>query len=305
MMCTEYQYEDANENIVVYRDEGINTEEYENAMYGNLMKTHSEEETEVKCNVALCANDIVSLERKKKQPMKNVHNVSQSDTLLNENPTGNSFNNLTTMEQGTTDDDDENESWKAWTMEMLMVYFDISMTTMNGPEQMREDYKKFLYTRATHSNHLIQYHMQQILERQKVVNEYRSMTMEGMGLTPIESNLHKNIPVVISQIIQMIEVDNFWNLKTFEAVLTDLRRRWDEVIHKQKDVSTHCTENSETNDEMEGIEVIRLCSKNLTRNSEFHDGTESTNQGTQDKMKSKTIARMESKNQAWKIQANS
>ena len=212
--------------------------------------------------------------------MNNVHNVSQSDTLLNENPTGNSFNNLTTMVQGTTDDDDENESWKAWTMEMLMVYFDISMTTMNGPEQMREDYKKLLYTRATHSNHLIQYHMQQILERQKVVNEYRSMTMEGMGLTPIESNLQKIIPVVISQIIQMIEVDNFWNLKTFEAVLTDLRRRWDEVIHKQKDVSTHCTENSETNDEMEGIEVIRLCSKNQTSNSEFHDGTESTNQGT-------------------------
>ena len=51
----------------MYRDEGINTEEYENAMYGNLMKTHSEEETEVKCNVALCANGIVSLERKKKQ----------------------------------------------------------------------------------------------------------------------------------------------------------------------------------------------------------------------------------------------
>ena len=65
--------------------------------------------------------------------------------------------------------------------------------------------------------------------------------------------------------MQMIEVDNFWHLKTFEAVLTDLQRRWDDRIHEQKDVSTHCTENSETNDGMEGIEVIDLCSKNQTK----------------------------------------
>ena len=50
----------------------------------------------------------------------------------------------------------------------------ISMTTMNGPEQMSEDYKKFLYARATHSSHAIQYHMQQIIEREKVVDEYRA-----------------------------------------------------------------------------------------------------------------------------------
>ena len=34
MMCTELQYEDADEDIVVYGDQGINTEEYEKAMYG-------------------------------------------------------------------------------------------------------------------------------------------------------------------------------------------------------------------------------------------------------------------------------
>ena len=48
---------------------------------------------------------------------------------------------------------------------------DISMTMMNGPEQMSLDYRKFLYARATNSNHLIQHHMQQIIERQKVVDE--------------------------------------------------------------------------------------------------------------------------------------
>ena len=122
---------------------------------------------------------------------------------------------------------------------MLTNDGDISMTMTNGPEQISEDYTKLLYARATHSNHSIQYHMKQVIERQKVVHEYRNMMMVGMGLTPLELNLYKNDPVVISQIMHMIEVTTFWHLKTFEAELTDLRRRWDEVIHEQKDVSTH------------------------------------------------------------------
>ena len=81
-----------------------------------------------------------------------------------------------------------------------------------------------------------------------------------MGLPPLELNLHKYDPVVISQIMQMIEADNFWHLKTSEVVLIDLRRRWDERIHKQKDVSTHCMKNSEINNVMDRVEVIDLCS---------------------------------------------
>ena len=88
------------------------------------------------------------------------------------------------MVQGPADDDDENESRKAWTMEMLMSDSDISISLTNEPRQMSEEYKAFLYARATHSNHSIQYHMQQIIERQKVVDEYRSMIMEGMHFTP-------------------------------------------------------------------------------------------------------------------------
>ena len=34
-------------------------------MYGELMKTQSKEEEEVKCNVALCTNDSVSFEKGK------------------------------------------------------------------------------------------------------------------------------------------------------------------------------------------------------------------------------------------------
>ena len=94
----------------------------------------------------------------------------------------------------------------------------------------------------------------------------------------------------------MIEVDNFWHLKTFEEVLTELCRRWDEVIHEQKDVSTHCTENSKINDEMDGKEVIDLCIENQTKTSKLQDSEESTKQESQDKMKIKTIARLESKN---------
>ena len=64
--------------------------------------------------MALCANDSVSLERKKRRlnrttPNKNVHDVSQSDASLNEYPTGNSFNNTTTVVQGPTEDDGENK----------------------------------------------------------------------------------------------------------------------------------------------------------------------------------------------------
>ena len=85
MMCTEVQYKDEDKDIVVYGDQGISTEEYEKATYGKLMKTQSTEEEEVKCNVALCANGSVSLEKKRRQlnettPNEYVQNVGQSDT---------------------------------------------------------------------------------------------------------------------------------------------------------------------------------------------------------------------------------
>ena len=68
------------------------------------------------------------------------------------------------MVQGPSDDNDENELQKAWTMEMLMNDGDISMSMMNEQEQVSEGDKKFLYASAVHSNHLIQYYMQQIIE---------------------------------------------------------------------------------------------------------------------------------------------
>ena len=136
------------------------------------------------------------LERKrrpfnKNNPDEKLDDDSQSDTSISENHTVKSINKSTMVAKSPVDDDDENESCKAWTMEMLMNDGNISMSMMNEQESMSGDDKKFLYARAVHSNHSIQYHMHQIIERQKVVDEYKSMMMEGMDLTPLESNLHK------------------------------------------------------------------------------------------------------------------
>ena len=86
------------------------------------------------------------LERKRRQlnettPNENIHDVSQSDTSLNENCTGDSFNNVATVEPGPTGDDDENELLKAWTMEMLISDGDVSMTMTNRLDQMSDEYK--------------------------------------------------------------------------------------------------------------------------------------------------------------------
>ena len=75
--------------------------------------------------MALCANDSVSLERKRRRlnetaPNEYIHEVSQSDISLNENPTENIFINVATVIEGPIGDDDENELQKAWTMEVLM-----------------------------------------------------------------------------------------------------------------------------------------------------------------------------------------
>ena len=57
------------------------------------------------------------------------------------------------MVQGPSDNNDENKSWKAWTMEMLTNERNIKTSMMNEPEQVSEEAKKFLYARAVHSNH--------------------------------------------------------------------------------------------------------------------------------------------------------
>ena len=100
----------------------------------------------------------------KEDPDKKSDDCNQSDASINKRSTANSISESTSEVQGPTDDNNKNESRKAWTMEMLMNDGDISSNTMNEVESMSDDEKMFLYARAVHSNHLIQYHMYQIME---------------------------------------------------------------------------------------------------------------------------------------------
>ena len=165
MVCKELQYQDVSEHEVVYGDQGINTEEYEKATYGDLMKTQSKEDNEVKCTVAQQANDSVILERKKRRfnnnnPEEKTDNNNQCDTPISGKSTENSINELTPVAQ----DNNKNESRKAWTMEMLMNGGDNSANTTSEEDSMSDDERMFLYARAEHSNHSIQYHMHQIMD---------------------------------------------------------------------------------------------------------------------------------------------
>ena len=109
------------------------------------------------------------LERKRRRlnennPDKKSDDYNESDAPISKVSTVNSINELTSEVQGPVDDDNENELRRAWTMEMLTNDGNISMNTMNEGESMSDDEKMFLYARAVHSNHSIQYHMHQIME---------------------------------------------------------------------------------------------------------------------------------------------
>ena len=205
--------------------------------------------------------------------------------MINDGGTENSINEMIPETKGPTEDNNKNESRKAWTMEMLMNSFDNSTNTMSEEESMSDNERMFLYARAVHSNHSIQYHMHQIMERQKVIDEYRNMTMEGLDLIPLESNLHQYHPVIISQIINMIESDNFCHHQTFESVKSDLQNMWSEGIQELENAHIHCTDGDENNNDMDGVEVIDLCSVSWCGNDTISEGKESAMQESQDKSK--------------------
>ena len=119
------------------------------------------------------------------------------------------------------------------------------------------------------------------------------MTMEGLDLIPLESNLHKFNPVIISQIINMIESDNFCHHKTFESVMSNLRNMWVEGIRELENGQMHCTNNDENNNEMDGVEVIDLCSVSQSKNETFSEGKESVRQESHDKSKHDGTSKME------------
>ena len=119
------------------------------------------------------------------------------------------------------------------------------------------------------------------------------MTMEGLNLIPLESNLHKYNLVIISQIINMIELDNFWHRKSFESVMSNLQNMWTEGICELENTHMHCMNNDENNNEMDGVEVIDLCSVSQSKNNAFSEGKESAKQESQGKSKYDATDKME------------
>ena len=66
MICTDIYSDEEHEDMVVYGDQGITPEKYNEDTYGDLMDTDSDEDQIVKDNTALLANDSVTLEKKTK-----------------------------------------------------------------------------------------------------------------------------------------------------------------------------------------------------------------------------------------------
>ena len=62
MICTGVYSDDEYEEMVVYRDQGITSRKFDEDTYGELMNSDSDEEQVIQYNVALCAQDSVSLE---------------------------------------------------------------------------------------------------------------------------------------------------------------------------------------------------------------------------------------------------
>ena len=91
--------------------------------------------------------------------------------------------------------------------------------------------------------------MQQILERQRVVDDYRSQIDGERDLIPLESNLYKTDPVINQHIMQMINTDISWYEKTFGAIVIELRK-----IRNGKTNPQISKENSEK-------ELINLCNE--------------------------------------------
>ena len=89
----------------------------------------------------------------------------------------------------------------------------------------------------------------------------------------------------LTQIINMIESDNFCHHQTFESVKSDLQNMWSEGIQELENARTHCTDRDENNNEMDGIEVIDLCSVSWCGNDTISEGKESAMQESQDKSK--------------------
>ena len=181
------------------------------------MKTDSDGESIIKYNLALCAQDSVSLlDKKRRRLNRDIPSEAESQLRL--------INKANYTVQCTTSNDDKDESQKAWTMGMPMDDGNISMIDSEELTRIKDKNKKFLYAQAVHANHMIQYHMNEISECQQVVNEYRSMANRGQEMIPLESDKYKIDLVVNQHTMQMIDTNIYWYEQTFREIKMDLQK---------------------------------------------------------------------------------
>ena len=199
MICTDVYSDEEYDNVIVYGDQGISTKTYDEETYGDPLKTDSNEESIIKYNLALCTQDSVSLEKKQRQLNRDIPSEAKTQLSL--------INKENNTVPCPTSNDDENESQKAWTMGMPMINGDISTIDSEELTRIKDNNMKFLYARAVHANHMIQYHMHEISEHQRVVDKYRSMANGGREMIPLESDEYKSDLVVNQHIMQMINTD--------------------------------------------------------------------------------------------------
>ena len=154
MICTDIYSDEEYEDMIVYGDQGITTETYDEEMYGDLMNTDSDEDQIVKYNVALLANDSVTLEKKRRRLNRDIPSEDNSQLSL--------LNKENDAEKDLTANDDEIESQEALTMGMPWINGNISMTDSKERTRIEDNNKKFLYARAMHANHMIQHHLHEI-----------------------------------------------------------------------------------------------------------------------------------------------
>ena len=132
---------------------------------------------------------------------------------------------------------------------------DISTMEADELEQIEDNTKKFLFARPVHANHIIQHHMHEILECQKVVNEYKSMANGERDMITLESDQYKNDPVINQHIMQMINADIFSYRKTFRAILMELWKiqNGETIAETSEELSEyeihHCDESHATFDD--------------------------------------------------------
>ena len=217
MICTDVYSTDESEGMIVYGDQGISSENYDEETYGDLLNTDSDDEQDIKYDVALLATDSVSLEKKRRRLNRDI--PSEAPNHLSR------LNKGSDIKQGLTTQDEEIESQEAWTMGMPSIDGDISATNSSEQQIIEDKNKQFLYARAMHASHMIQHHMQGISERQRVIDEYRAMMDDGREMIPLDSDLHQSDPVIIQHIMQMIDTEFFGMEKHSGKLLQSSGRR--------------------------------------------------------------------------------